>query len=307
MKSLVINNKGTGFKCSSWNRKKFINTMVFIMPTFLLHAAIVTIPAFSMLYYSLTEWSGIGDPVFIGLENFRRILFDKTLHFAIINNIKWLLIFITVPLILGLLVALLVIKAKRAQMLYRTVIFLPYVLSAVVSGKIWVSLYNNYFGINRVFENLGLTELSKISWIGDPKLALYSVAFVDNWHWWGFVMVLFISALHQIDVCLYEAASIEGASPVQKFWYVTIPQIRPTLMTIMMITMIGAFLTFDYVYIMTQGGPGQATEIVSTWIYKSAFFKFEAGYANAISLIVSMICGLIYLIFNSFKKRGWDV
>jgi raffinose/stachyose/melibiose transport system permease protein len=289
------------------NRKR-LAVSAFVAPAFLLHALIVTVPALTLLYYSFTKWNGLGKPVFNGLDNFKKMIVDDfQFHASLVNNLVYMLIFLTVPIIVGLLMAMLVVKAGKAQMIYRTVFFLPYIVSAVIAGKIFMVYYDPYVGISQIFAKMGLTALAKISFIGDEHIALFSVAFVDYWHWWGFVMVLFLAALHQVDAHLYEAASIEGANGLQKFVHVTIPQVMPTLITLMMITMIGSFLTFDYIFAMTQGGPAGATEIASTWIYKRSFVGFEAGYGSTLSLSICMICIFIYFGFNALQRRGWDV
>lgn len=180
-------------------KKRHVVPYLFILPAFIIHACIVTIPSLSTLVMSLYDWNGMGNAKFIGLDNFKEILHDPIIKLAISHNIQWLLIFITIPLILGFVVAVLVSQLKRFQMFFRTAYFIPYVISAAVAGKIWTALMNPYYGVNQVFASLGLEKLSKVLWLGNPKIALYSVAFVDNWHWWGFIMVLFLGALQQVD------------------------------------------------------------------------------------------------------------
>ena len=287
---------------------KEATAVLFMLPALLLHLCIVTLPSLSTIYLSLFKWNGIGKPKYIGLDNFRQIFTeDYVILRAFLNNIRWTLIFITVPIVLSLIVAIIVCQVKKGQMLYRTVFFLPYVLSAAIAGKIWATFYSPYFGLGLVFRNLGLNSLAEVLWLGDPKIALYSVAFVDNWHWWGFVMVLFIAALHQIDNGLYEAAKVEGANRVQEFWHITIPGVKPTLVFIIMLTLMWSFLTFDYVWIMTMGGPGQATEVMSTWMYKCAFINYRAGYGNAICVLQSFIVLVFFGINQYLRKRTGDI
>jgi raffinose/stachyose/melibiose transport system permease protein len=281
---------------------------LYVVPAFLLHALIITVPALTLFYYSFTEWNGLGKPIFNGLSNFKRMIFDDPEFLAsLVNNVIYLVIFLTAPIIVGLLIAMMVVKAGKAQMLYRTVFFLPYIISAIIAGKIFMVYYDPYVGITRLFDYIGLPALANISLIGDGRFALFAVAFVDYWHWWGFVMVLFLAALHQVDAHLYEAASIDGANKFQKFVHITVPQVMPTMITLLMLTMIGAFLTFDYIYAMTQGGPAGATEIAATWIYKKSFVGFEAGYGSALSLTISLLCILIYFGFRQLQKKGWDI
>lgn len=285
-------------------KKRKIVPYLFIVPAFLLHVCIVTGPALSTLVMSLFEWNGMNQAKFIGFQNFKEIFSDKLVRLSVIHNIQWLLVFITVPLILGFVVAILVSQLRRSQMFFRTVYFVPYVISAAVAGKIWTAYMNPYYGLNLVFEKLGLEKLSEVLWLGNPKIALYAVAFVDNWHWWGFIMVLFLGALQQVDPTLYEAARVDGANRFQELIHVSIPGIRQTIAFVLIMTVMWSFLTFDYVWIMTQGGPANSTEIMATYIYKNAFVKYRAGYANALCVIQSGICILLYFFQKWVSKKG---
>lgn len=277
----------------------------FIFPAVLLHMALVTVPSLSTLVMSLFEWNGLGNPVYIGGANFVEIFTkDKVVSIALINNIKWLSIFITVPIILAFTAAILVTRQRRSQIVLRTIYFLPYVISAAVAGKIFSAYFNPYYGINQVFRQLGFTKLGETLWLGDPKIALYSVAFVDNWHWWGFVMVLILGALQTVDTTLYEAARVDGANRRQELWHIVIPGIRPTLAFLLIMTVMWSFLTFDYVFVMTYGGPANRTEILATWIYKNAFSKYRAGYANALCVIQSAICLGFYFFQRYISRKG---
>lgn len=246
----------------------------------------------------------MGNAKFIGLENFKEIAGDPIIKLALVHNIEWLLIFITIPLLLGFIVAILVSQLRRSQMFFRTVYFIPYVISAAVAGRIWTAYMNPYYGLNQVFASLGFEKLSKVLWLGNPKIALFAVAFVDNWHWWGFIMVLFLGALQQVDPTLYEAARVDGANRFQELLHVSIPGIRQTIAFVLIMTIMWSFLTFDYVYVMTNGGPANSTEIMSTYIYKNAFVKYRAGYSNAICVIQSGICILLYFFQKYVSKKG---
>ena len=207
-------------------------------------------------------------------------------------------------LILGFSIAIIVSQLRRGQMFFRTVHFVPYVISAAVAGRIWTAYMNPYYGLNQVFKLLGWTELAKVQWLGNPKIALFSVAFVDNWHWWGFIMVLFLGALQQVEPTLYEAARVDGANRWQELLHVSIPGIRPTIAFVLIMTIMWSFLTFDYVYVMTNGGPANSTEIMATYIYKNAFSKYRAGYANALCVVQSAICILLYFFQKWVSKKG---
>lgn len=163
---------------------------------------------------------------------------------------------------------------------------------------------NPFYGMNAVFDKIGLTGLASIKWLGDPKIALFSVAFVDNWHFWGFVMVLFLGALQQVDPALYDAAKVDGANSWQEIVHVSIPGIRQTIAFVFITIVMWSFLTFDYVYVMTNGGPANSTEILSTWIYKNAFVKYRSGYADAICVLQCGLCVVLYFVQKWICKKG---
>ncbi len=280
--------------------------LLFVLPAFLYHFIIVVIPSFETLLYSFYDWNGIGSPVFIGLGNFKEMLFrDTSLALALRNNLVWVAIFVTVPIVWGLLIAVLVSGVKRppVQMGLRTVYFLPYVLSAAIAGKIWTTLSNPYFGLPKLFGMMGLEKLSNVLWLGDPGIALYSVAFVSNWHWWGFVMVLLIAALQQIDPDLYEAATVDGCGTLSSFLHITLPGVAPTIVFIIGLSLMWSVTSFDFTWVMTQGGPAQSTELLSTWIYKNAFVNYRAGYANAICILQSAIVLVIFFVNQIFRRK----
>lgn len=284
-----------------FDRRK-LKGMVFVLPAFLIHVGIVLIPAVGMVWYSFTNWNGLKAPKFIGLQNYVTMLSDTSFFHALKNNLIWMAMFLVIPLAIGLILAVILSNISRGQMLLRTIYFLPYVVGAAIAGKIFATFYSPYSGIASVFKALGIESLSNFAPLGNGKLALYAVAFVDNWHWWGFVLVLMFSALHQVDRSLLEAATMEGAGPLRKFFSVTVPQIKPTIISYFTFILIASFTTFDYVWIMTQGGPSNATELVSTWIYRKSFISYEVGYGSALCTTVCGGCLTIYLLFTLVQK-----
>ena len=280
------------------------NTL-FILPAFALHAAVVSVPLISLMFFSFTDWNGLATPSFVGFSNFSRMLFDDAnFRRALVNNVTYMLIFLTIPIAFGLLMAMLTVRTGRLQVVYQALFFIPYVVAPAIAGKIFMMFYDPYNGIGQFFASIGWSFLADIQYIGNRSITLFSIAFVDIWHWWGFVMVIFVAALHQVDRSLYEAAEIDGATKLQRFFHVTLPQIRPTLLTLITVTIVGSFVTFDYVYVMTQGGPAGASEMASTWIYKRAFSSYEVGYASAMSVFVCGACVLAYWLFQRIRRNS---
>lgn len=287
--------------------RKQLMPWLFIAPITLLHLLVVVGPSLSGAYYSLTEWSGIGDAEFVGLQNFQELFFeDRNFRIAFQHNIYWLAFFVTVPFIVALAVATLLAQVRRGAMAMRTAFFVPYVLPSVVAAFIWKMLYNPQLGIGAVLANIGIPGLDH-AYLGDKDTALGAIMFADNWHWWGFLMILFLTAMQNIPMDLYDAAKIDGANRWQEFRHVTLPGIRPTLLFMLMMTAIWSFLGFDYVWILTQGGPAGSSELLATYLYKQAFQRFEAGYGAAIGITISIIAGIIATTFAVLRKRGWEV
>ncbi len=287
-------------------RKKIL-PWLFILPILLLHLVVVIGPSLAAFYYSLTDWSGIGAAEFIGLENFRGLVFeDMNYRKALGNNLLWLTFFLTVPFALALVAASLLAALRRGSMFYRTTLFIPFILPSVITATIWRNLMSPRLGIGAQLTKMGIPGLD-FAFLGNTKTALLSIAFVDNWHFWGFLMVLFLAAMQNIPPDLYDAAKIDGANRWQEFWHVTIPGIRPTLVFMLMMTAIWSFLVFDYVWILTQGGPAGSSEVLGTFLYKQAFNRFEAGYAAAIGLTMSLFAGMIIGVFVTLRRRGWEI
>lgn len=280
---------------------------LFVLPILLINVAVVLGPALAAIYYSMTDWSGVGAATFIGLDNFRQLFFhDPSFWHAFRNNVLWLVMFLTVPIAMALIAAGLLAPIRRGAIFFRMSLFLPYVLPSVVIAFVWRSLMNPDRGLGAQLKTWGIDGLDK-AFLGDPKTVLPAIGFVDNWHWWGFLMVLFLAAMQNIPADLYEAARLDGASRWQEFRDVTLPGIRPTLVFMIMMTSIWSFLTFDYIWILTQGGPAGSSEVLSVLVYKNAFQKFEAGYGAAVGLSMSALVGIVIGIFVVLRKRGWEI
>ncbi|MDU7429182.1 MAG: sugar ABC transporter permease [Actinomyces urogenitalis] len=281
---------------------------MFLIPLALVNVTVIVGPTIATVAYSFTDWTGLGVPDFVGVSNYIEIIHDVSFWQAFIHNLEWMAVFLTVPIFMGLAGAYLLMSVRRGRSIYQAIYFIPYMIASVVNASIWQNILSPNRGIGTALANAGVPWLKDVAFFGDRRLALGAVAFVDNWHWWGFVAVLFFTAMQAVDPSLYEAAELDGAGRWKQFLHVTIPSIRPTLMFVLLLSIVWSLLTFDYVYIITQGGPSGATELVSTLLYRAAFSEFRAGYAAALgvtmmALSAVVICGYQYLT----RKRGWDV
>lgn len=279
---------------------------LFVLPILAINIVVVAAPALSSVYYSMTKWSGIGTAEWVGLSNYQTLFADPGFHHAFMNNVLWLAMFLTIPIAMALVAASLLAPIKRGAIVFRMSLFIPYVLPSVVSAALWRSLFSPDRGIPAFLTALGVPGFNK-AFLGDSRTALPAIAFIDNWHWWGFLMVLFLASMQNIPPDLYESARLDGANRWQEFRDVTLPGIRPTIVFMILMTTIWSFLTFDYIWILTQGGPARATEVLSVLVYKEAFRNFNAGYAAAIGLTMSFFVGCVIAGFQVLRRRGWEI
>jgi raffinose/stachyose/melibiose transport system permease protein len=257
-----------------------------IAPALILSVGIVVVPGIFTVVLSFTDWSGIGPSYnFIGLQNFRDILADNVFGTALLNNIKWVVLFLTVPAIIGLLTATLLLRRRKMRTFFQVIYLMPYVLAPVVNALVWQTIIYNPNG--GIFGFFGLQPPT-----ASVRTSLYGAAIVDMWHYFGFLTVVYLGAMRQTPMDQVEAAVVDGAGAWKVFCHVYLPSIRPTLLLMGVMTVIFSFLAFDYVYLLTQGGPARSSEVMGTYAYAFAFSSFEFGKAAAVGLIMSFF-GLI--------------
>lgn len=280
-------------------RDNSVKGWVFMIPLIVVNVVVILVPSVSALYYSLTDWTGIGGAHFVGLANYAQMFSDADFANALWHNIIWTIFFLAVPMSMGLFGAYALSRLRRFALLFRVAFFIPYIVASVVSASIWRSLLS---------EDTGFGKILGINFLGERQWALGSVAFVNNWAWWGFLVVVFLASMQGISPTLYEAAALDGAGPSRQFFSITLPSIRPTFMFLGLMTIIWSFLSFDYVYILTQGGPAGSTEVLSTLLYREAFTNLHAGYASAIGVVMAAISGVVVAAYLWIRRtRDWDI
>ena len=293
-----------------WNRASYRRKVIpwlFVLPVLLINLLVVLGPTLAAVYYSMTDWSGIGAADFVGLANYRQLFFeDDSFKTAFVHNLMWMAMFLTVPIAMGLLGASLLAPIKRGALFFRMALFIPYVLPSVVVAHLWSSLIHPDRGVVGWLNERGVSGMD-VAFLGRESTVLPTIAFIDNWRWWGFLMVLFLAGMQNIPPDLYEAARLDGANRWQEFRDVTLPGIRPILVFMILMTGIWSFLTFDLIWIITQGGPAGASEVLSVLVFKNAFQNFEAGYAAALGITMSLFVGFILSIFVVLRRRGWEI
>ncbi|MCD4512163.1 sugar ABC transporter permease [Brucella pseudogrignonensis] len=277
---------------------------LYILPTMIINVVIILIPALLTMALAFFRWDGITSPVFIGLENFRELWTDRVFWTALGNNIIWTAIFLIVPVAIGLVAAAMLLVVRRGRMFFQVVYFLPMVIATAILARIWQGMiYSPVSGVNGMLQRMGFPTLDPLT---QPSTALYGIATVDLWHWWGFLCVIFFAALRQVPQEQIEAARIEGASFWQTMRYVLLPAIRPTITLMMIMTVIWSFLVFDFVYILTQGGPAFSSEVLSTLAYRSAFYDLAVGKAAAVAIVISLFGLIATAFYIRAQSREFD-
>jgi raffinose/stachyose/melibiose transport system permease protein len=288
-------------------RSRHLAGFLCLLPFLAVNVLVILGPSIATLWYSLTDWNGLGPATYIGLQNYRDLTHDENFRKAFQHVIIWTCFFLTVPIAMGLLGSFLLSQIHRGQMLFRLLYFVPYTIASVVNASMWKNIFDTRKGIFAQLDKLGVPGMDHISIFGNTRNALWGVAWVDNWHWWGFLVVVFLAAMQTVDQELYDAVKLDGGGRWREFRDVTIPGILPTLIFILLLTIIASLLVFDYIYIITQGGPAGSTEMVATLLYKQAFELFEAGYAAAMGVTMTFLSLLIMLGYRALQRRGWEV
>ncbi|MDQ8056726.1 sugar ABC transporter permease [Bacillus velezensis] len=287
------------------SRKRFI-PYLFLAPA-LIFLLFVYIPIIENVFFSLFEWSSFQpEKTFIGLKNYIDLFHDPVFFTALRNNVLYAVISLICQVGGGLILAA-VLEDKLLRKwspFFRTVFFLPVVISMTVIALLFDFIYNPEIGLlNQLLEAVGLDELTR-AWLGDENTAMLSVIFVSQWQSVGYIAMLYIVSIQSIPAELYESAQLDGAGKIQKFFHITVPQTKEMSFVAVVMTLTGAFTVFNEPYILTGGGPGNASEVLSTFLYKSAFTKDMMGYASAIATVVLLLTLALSLIQMKFFKTG---
>lgn len=277
---------------------------LFVTPALLLSISVVLVPGLLTFAVAFSDWDGISAPFFVGLSNFNALMGDGVFWAALFNNIQWALIFLTIPMAIALVTASLLMNRKRSNAVFQVIFLLPYVLSPVANAVIWQNIIFDPVSGLLGFVSKNYVEIQNP--LTDTATALYAVAAVDIWHFWGYLTVVFFAAMRQTPEDQLEAAYLEGANGWQVFWNVTLPNILPTIALMFVLVTIFSFLTFDYVYLMTQGGPARSTEMLSTYAYAFAFTSFQVGKAAAVALVMSFFGLLASLVYVRLSRSSLE-
>jgi raffinose/stachyose/melibiose transport system permease protein len=276
----------------------------FAAPALAVYALIVLYPSVSGMLYAFTDWSGIGDRSFTGLANFRELFSDEAASGSLRNTLLLTVAIVVVQNGIGLLLALGVHTKIKSRVVLRVIFFAPAVVSPVMVAFLWKYIYNPApdAGLNAILGAVGLDGLQQ-DWLGNSSLALWSIAGMVVWQYAGYSMVIFLAGLEGVPAELHEAAMIDGAGRWHRFRYVTWPLLAPAVTINVMLSTIGGLKLFDQVYAATNGGPGHATETLSTVLYKQAFVFGKYGYSTAIALVLALFVAAVSLVQIYYLRR----
>jgi raffinose/stachyose/melibiose transport system permease protein len=279
----------------------------YLLPGAIAFTAVVAIPFGANLYLSLTKWSGIGDPRWIGLDNYTRLLHDDVFWTSFRNTAAMVIAMVVVPTLIGLVLSATLFDVigrrfgPRTASFLRATFYLPQVLPVVVAGILWGWLLRPDGAVNAIGKAVGIGQHD---WLGDPKTALPMVMLVMIWVQIGYPVVIFMAALQRVDPDLYEAAEIDGAGWLRRFQAITLPQIRPETFVVTLTCTIAALKVFGPIWALTRGGPNNATTVPSYFAYNAFFNKLQVGYGAAVATALTLVIVAVSIGFLKVQGRS---
>lgn len=284
-------------------RKTGMLIFLFLLPALAFYCFYGVTSVVMTFWYALQDWSGVGEMTFTGLANFRRLLADPIVYTALKNNLLIVATAMVFQIPPAMILALIINAKFRGIKLFRTVYFIPQLLSTVAVGILWILFYDPYYGmINKLLIALGLQE-SVRGWLGEAPLAMWCVILVICWQNIPFHMILLNAGLAGISEDIYESAKLDGATGWTCFWKITFPLMSGTIKTCCTLALVGSLRYFDLIYVMTQGGPNDATQLMATYMYKKGFLEFSMGYASSIAAGLF----LVIFLFTLLLRKGLDL
>ncbi|EOS68643.1 hypothetical protein C818_03451 [Lachnospiraceae bacterium MD308] len=289
------------------NRKGSKKTaFIYLAPAMAVILVFLYLPIILNFMNSLYKWGAVSTEVtYVGGKYYQQLLEDETIRIALKNNLVFAVMSVVCQIGLSLVIAAVLESRflRRWQSVFRTVYFIPSLLMVTVTGITFKMLYSPSIGlINPILEKLG-ADTSGIDILGNAKSAIFGVAAASQWQYIGYTVVLFIVAMQSISEDIYEAAEIDGAGAIQKFFRITVPMMKDTIMINMIIVVTGAVRVYDEVYVMTNGGPGRATQTLATYLYQVGFKNDQMGYASAIAFFVFILT----FVLGLFQMKGYDL
>ena len=280
--------------------------VLFLSPMFLIYTIFVFIPMLLSLYYSTTEWNGVTDKVFVGLQNYKSLFSNSDFWVVFSNTMKLVVITLIVQIPMGLILAYLLYSKTKGMKIFRTIYFLPVVIAPVAIGLMFTLFYNSEIGIfNHILKTIGLEKLQR-NWLSDIHTLLYAVMAPQVWQYIGLYVTIFLGALQSIPEELIESAQIDGANKINMFRHVILPQISEFTFICILLSITGSLKSFDHSWIMTGGGPGVRSAYLGVYMFKTAFVNSDFGLGSAITITIITVSLIITVIFNKLTKLRRD-
>ena len=296
-------------RLSAQSRRKRIKRvgtlLLFLLPSLALYFVFIFFPIIQAIYYSFYSWSGLGPLTnFIGLKNYAIAFQNATFLAAFAHNIEILVLSIVFQLSLSLLLALVMGKTLPGRSIFRTIFFMPFILSEVIAGFIWIFIYEptNNGLINAILQHV-IPGFQVQAWLGNSSTVLYSIFVAMIWKYFGLYLVLYVAAIQNIPDEITEAARIDGASTIQVARHISLPLLGSTLRLSIFLSALGSLQYFDLIWIMSTGGPVHASETMATYLYKAGFQSFQLGYGSAVGVVMILICFVFSLLYQRFIMR----
>jgi raffinose/stachyose/melibiose transport system permease protein len=285
-------------------RRAALAPYLYVLPAFLLFGTFVLAPFAHTIWLSFFDWDGVTIGTWVGLANYEEMFQEGVVRSSFVNTLVLIGFFAVLPIAAGLVIATALTRTRvRGMTAYRTIIFLPQVVSMVAVAVIWRWLYFEDGPINSVLRSAGLGGLAR-TWLGDYTWALPAIGLVGGWALIGLVMVLFLAGMQQIPGSLYDAARVDGAGPIREFFSVTLPGLRGVIAVAATLTVVTALRSFDVVFVMTRGGPGTSTQVPGMQIYNRAFQTGQVGSACAIAVVLAVLVFVVTVGINRYAERG---
>jgi len=274
-----------------------------IMPALIIYCVFSIIPIFISFYYSFMSWNGFSEMKYVGIDNFIEVFKDGIFWLSVKNNILVVLASVFGQIPIALVLALLLNRKIKGAKFFRTIGFMPVVISTVVISITWKMIYNSQQGmLNKFLDLIGLGFI-KQNWLGDPDIAMIAIAITIIWQFVGLYFIIFLSALQTVPKEILEASDLDGATEWQKTRFIILPYIRNIIMISVVLCISGSLKTFDLIYVMTSGGPAHATEVMATYMYDKTFEGLRYGYGSAISVLIFVFSITLILICSKLLGK----
>lgn len=286
---------------SKYRKGDLPSALLFLSPTLVIFSTFILFPVFFSFYLSFQKWNMFsGEATYVGLDNYIRMFESAEFWIVLKNTAIYTIGTIPLNMLLSLAIAYVLNKKLAGKKFLRTAFFAPVIISPVAAAVIWRWLYDPNFGLVNYF--IGFFGFNPVNWLNEPTAAMFALIIMGVWKTFGINMVLFSAGLQGIPDSYYEAAELDGAGKLAKFWHITVPMLAPTTFFIMIMSMISSFQVFDLVYVLTSGGPLGSTKVLVFYVYEYAFKFFEMGYASAISYFLFALLFILTMIQIRYMK-----